>query len=55
MPQDMMRSFGMILDPLDDADRAYMMRTLPAPVRMLAPFLIVRPWKKYAATLRNGT
>jgi len=48
-------AFGMILDPLDDADRAYMMRTLPAPVRMLAPFLIVRPWKKYAATLRNGT
>jgi hemerythrin-like domain-containing protein len=48
-------AFGMILDPLDDADRAEMMRSLPAPVRMLSPFLIQRPWKKYAATLRNGT
>jgi hypothetical protein len=48
-------AFGMILDPLDDADRAYMMRSLPVPVRMLSPFLIERPWKKYAATLRNGT
>jgi hypothetical protein len=48
-------AFGMILDPLDDADRAYMMRSLPAPVQMLSPFLIERPWKKYAATLRNGT
>lgn len=47
-------AFGMILDPLDEADRAYMMRTLPAPVRVLSPFLIERPWKKYAATLRNG-
>jgi hypothetical protein len=48
-------AFGMILDPLGEADRAYMMRTLPAPVRMLSRFLIERPWKKYAATLRNGT
>jgi hypothetical protein len=24
-------------------------------VRMLYPFLIERPWKKYAATLRTGT
>jgi hypothetical protein len=31
------------------------MRSLPAPVQMLSPFLIERPWKKYAATLRNGT
>jgi hypothetical protein len=48
-------AFGMILDPLGEADRAYMMHFLPAPVRMLYPFLIERPWKKYAATLRDGT
>ena len=48
-------AFGMILEPLGDADRAYMMRSLPAPVRMLYPFLIERPWKKYASTLRTGT
>jgi len=48
-------AFGMILEPLGDADRAYMMRSLPAPVRMLYPFLIERPWKKYASTLRAGT
>ena len=48
-------AFGMILEPLGDADRAHMMRSLPAPVRMLYPILIDRPWKKYASTLRNGT
>jgi hypothetical protein len=48
-------AFGMILEPLDEADRAFMMRSLPAPVRMLYPILIDRPWKKYAATLRTGT
>jgi hypothetical protein len=32
-----------------------MMRSLPAPVRMLYPILIDRPWKKYAAKLRTGT
>jgi hemerythrin-like domain-containing protein len=32
--------------PLGEADRAFMMRSLPAPVRMLYPFLIERPWKK---------
>jgi hypothetical protein len=48
-------AFGMILEPLDQADRAYMMGILPAPVRMLYPVLIQRPWKKYAATLRTGT
>jgi len=48
-------AFGMILDPLGEADRAYMMRSLPAPVRMLYPLLIERPWKKYATTLRTGT
>ena len=48
-------AFGMILEPLGEADRAYMKGILPPPVRMLAPFLIERPWKKYAATLRTGT
>jgi hypothetical protein len=48
-------AFGMILEPLDEADRAYMKSTLPAPVRMLYPFLIERPWTKYASTLRSGT
>jgi Hemerythrin HHE cation binding domain len=48
-------AFGMILEPLSQADRAYMMKILPAPVRMLYPILIERPWKKYAATLRTGT
>jgi hemerythrin-like domain-containing protein len=48
-------AFGMMLDPLSEADRAYMRGLLPAPVRVLSPFLIDRPWKKYAATLRAGT
>jgi hypothetical protein len=48
-------AFGMILEPLGEADRAFMMRALPAPVRMLYPVLIERPWKKYAATLRTGS
>jgi hypothetical protein len=46
---------GMMLEPLDQTDRAYMMKHVPAPLRMLFPFLIERPWKKYAATLRTGT
>ena len=45
----------MILDPLGEDDRGYMMRVLPAPVRMLSPFLIERPWNKYASALRTGT
>ena len=48
-------AFGLILEPLGPADRAYMMRVLPAAVRMLYPILIDRPWKKYATTLRTGT
>jgi hemerythrin-like domain-containing protein len=48
-------AFGMILEPLSPADRAHMKRVLPAPVRVLYPVLIDRPWKKYAATLRTGT
>jgi hemerythrin-like domain-containing protein len=48
-------AFGMLLEPLDEADRAYMKAQLPAPVRLLFPILIQRPWNTYANTLRNGT
>ena len=48
-------AFGMLLEPLNDDDRAYMKAELPAPVRLLYPILIDRPWKKYAQTLRTGT
>jgi hypothetical protein len=43
----------MLLEPLNDDDRAHMKRVLPPPVRLLYPVLIGRPWKKYASTLRN--
>lgn len=49
-------AFGMLLEGLDEADRAYMMKhVLSAPVRMLYPLLIQRPYKKYVTTLRTGT
>ncbi len=48
-------AFGMLLEPLNDADREYMKSDLPAPIRLLYPILIDRPWKKYAKTLRTGT
>jgi len=41
-------------EPLDDDDRAYMKAELPAPVRLLFPLLIQRPWNTYRETLRNG-
>jgi hemerythrin-like domain-containing protein len=47
-------AFGMMLEPLGPDDRAHMMRSLPAPIRVLYPVFIGRPWKKYADTLRNG-
>jgi hypothetical protein len=46
---------GMMLEPLNAEDRAYMMKHVPAPVRLLFPLMVERPWKKYANTLRNGT
>jgi hemerythrin-like domain-containing protein len=56
IPRDRMPiAFGMLLEPLDEADRAYMKRQLPAPVRLLYGLLIQRPWTKYATTLRTGT
>jgi len=48
-------ALGMMLEPLNEADRAYMMKHVPAPVRLLFPLMVERPWKKYAATLRTGT
>ena len=39
---------GMLLDPLNYADRAYMEAGMP-------PAVMDGPWKEYAATLRNGT
>ncbi len=48
-------AFGMLLDPLDATDSAYMKRSLPPPVRWLYPLLIDRPWKRYASRLRTGT
>jgi hemerythrin-like domain-containing protein len=48
-------AFGMVLDPLNETDRAFMMRFLPPPVRLLSGILIQRPWAKYASTLRTGT
>jgi hemerythrin-like domain-containing protein len=56
IPRDRMPvAFGMLLEPLDESDRAYMKSELPAPVRLLFPLLIQRPWNKYKDTLRNGT
>ena len=46
---------GMMLEPLDEADRAHMMKSVPPPARLLFPLLVERPWRKYAARLRNGT
>lgn len=48
-------AFGMLLEPLNEADRAYMKSHLPAPVRLLYPFLVQRPWTKYASQLRTGS
>jgi hemerythrin-like domain-containing protein len=56
IPRDKMPiAFGMITEHLDDADATYMKGHLPAPVRLLYPLLIDRPWKKYAAHLRTDT
>jgi hemerythrin-like domain-containing protein len=56
IPRDRMgMAFGMLLEPLDDDDRAFMKSHLPLPVRLLSPILIDRPWRSYARTLRTGT
>jgi hemerythrin-like domain-containing protein len=56
IPKDRMPiAFGMVLEPLDEADRAHMKSVLPFPVRLLYPVLIQRPWNNYARKLREGT
>jgi hemerythrin-like domain-containing protein len=56
IPKKMMPvAFGLLLEPLDDTDKAYMKGHLPTPVRLLFPLLIQRPWNKYAKQLRYGT
>jgi hemerythrin-like domain-containing protein len=47
-------AFGMILEPLNQADRAYMLTALPPPVRLVYRMTGQRNWNKYANTLRNG-
>ena len=55
IPKEMLPvAFGLLLEPLNDADRAYMKRHLPFPIRLLFPVLIQRPWNKYAKELRYG-
>lgn len=48
-------AFGLVNEPLSAQDQAVMKGHLPAPIRLLYPLLIARPWKKYAETLRHGT
>jgi hemerythrin-like domain-containing protein len=48
-------AFGALLEPLDESDRAYMKGNLPAPIRMLFPVMIDRPWRRYAKKLRGTT
>ncbi len=56
IPRKMLRvAFGMVLEPLDSADREHMKAGLPALVRFLYGPMIQRPWNKYARTLRAGT
>lgn len=56
IPKNMLPvAFGLLLEPLDDTDKAYMKGHLPTPVRLLYPLLIQRPWNKYAQKLRHGT
>ena len=56
IPKNMMPvAFGLLLEPLNDADKAFMKSHLPAPIRLMYPLLIQRPWNKYAQKLRYGT
>lgn len=56
IPKKMMPvAFGLLLEPLNDTDKAYMKSHLPTPIRLLFPLLIQRPWNKYAQELRHGT
>jgi hemerythrin-like domain-containing protein len=48
-------AFGMILEPLNQTDQAFMLTNLPPPVKVLYRLVGRRAWKKYATTLRSGT
>jgi hemerythrin-like domain-containing protein len=48
-------AFGMILEPLNETDRVYMLANLPPPVKVLYRLVGKRAWSKYATTLRTGT
>lgn len=45
-------AFGMLLEPLSDADRAYMLSEVPAPVKLLWKTVGQRSWRKYREQLR---
>jgi hemerythrin-like domain-containing protein len=47
-------AFGMLLEPLSDVDRAYMLSEVPMPVKLLWRTLGVRSWRKYATRLRDA-
>ena len=44
--------FGMLLEPLDDDDRAFMLAPLPPPVRELWTTMGEPGWHQYSAQLR---
>lgn len=48
-------AFGMILEPLNDADRQFMLSGLPGPIRLIYRVTGQRSWNKYADKLRRGT
>ena len=48
-------AFGMILEPLNETDRVYMLSNVPPPVKVLYRLVGKRAWNKYATTLRTGT
>jgi len=55
IPKDkMFIAFGMLLEPLSDADRAYMLSEVPAPVKLLWKTLGQRSWRKYRRQLRGA-
>jgi hemerythrin-like domain-containing protein len=55
IPKDkMFVAFGMLLEPLSDADRAYMLSEVPAPVKLLWKTLGQRSWRKYRSQLRGA-
>jgi len=45
----------MILEPLNQTDREFMLANLPPPVKVLYRLVGRRAWNKYATTLRDGT